>query len=73
MWKIKKDIDENVFSYDPGLKAMMLTLKPEDTDEDEDEDVNKDLKGGHMDLFLLRFKTSSFSRILIWANKLWNI
>ena len=60
MWKIKKDIDENVFSYDPGLKAMMLTLKPEDTDEDEDEDVNKDLKGGHRIYFCFLLRLQVF-------------
>ena len=36
-----------MFSYDPELKSMMLTMKPEKEEEEEDqnESENKDLKG----------------------------
>ena len=36
-----------MFSYDPELKSMMLTMKPEKKEEEEDqnESENKDLKG----------------------------
>ena len=35
-----------LFSYDPEMKSMMLTMKPED-EEDQNESENKDLKGRH--------------------------
>ena len=37
-----------MFSYDPELKSMMLTMKPEkeeEEEEDQNESENKDLKG----------------------------